>query len=752
AAIGLAIGLNIVDDITTSGTGRSITATNGGVSFGAFSYAATGATGTASAAGGADKSQTTEQTTDEQVGSQLDGASNISGNSKASSKKSKTNGKAQTGGGKSVSVAGGIALNLVSSIANAYVADNLTINAAGVLAVQSSNETDASAIADGSATGGAPSFGVGVAVALNIVDITNTGTVGNNATINAKGVTLSALTNKSLGNDGYSNFTVKATSGASSGDVGVAGSLALNLIGTNQSLATVKSGTVNAGGGDVTITAENNTKASTIAEAAQTASGDASKFGLGLSAAIDITDNSAIANITDGLTLTNANKLTLKASSDNSNNTSAKAGAGGGKVAIGGALALNLVSNTTTATIGTGGGLTVGSVDASATHKGNSSADADGRVTSAGTAAIGLAIGLNIVDDITTSGTGRSITATNGGVSFGAFSYAATGATGTASAAGGADKSQTKEQTTDEQVGSQLSGTDSITGSTKGSSKTSKTSGKAKTSSGSVSVAGGIALNLVSSVANAYVADNLTINAAGALAVQSSNETDASAIADGSASSGASGKASVGIAVSLNIVDITNTATVGENATVKVKGLTLSALTNKALGDDGYSNFTSKATSGASDGDVGIAGSFALNLIGTNQSLATVKSGTVDAGGGDVTITAENNTKSITAAAAAQSAAGDKAKFGMGLSAAIDITDNSAIANITDGLTLTNANKLTLKASSDNSNNTSAKAGAGGGKVAIGGALALNLVSNTTTATIVTGGGLTVGSVDASAT
>ncbi|MFN5854601.1 MAG: hypothetical protein ACK456_01665, partial [Pseudanabaenaceae cyanobacterium] len=759
AAIGLAIGLNIVDDITTSGTGRSITATNGGVSFGAFSYAATGATGTASAAGGADKSQTKEQTTDEQVGSQLDGASNISGNSKASSKKSKTNGKAQTGGGKSVSVAGGIALNLVSSIANAYVADNLTINAAGVLAVQSSNETDASAIADGSATGGAPSFGVGVAVALNIVDITNTGTVGNNATINAKGVTLSALTNKSLGNDGYSNFTVKATSGASSGDVGVAGSLALNLIGTNQSLATVKSGTVNAGGGDVTITAENNTKASTIAEAAQTASGDASKFGLGLSAAIDITDNSAIANITDGLTLINANKLTLKATSDNSSNTSAKAGAGSDKVAISGALALNLVSNTTTATIGTGGGLTVGSVDASATHKGNSTANADGRVTSAGTAGIGLAIGLNIVDDITTSGTGRNITATNGGVSFGAFSYAATGATGTASAAGGkeaATKADGKKETADDQVSSQLSGTDSITGNTKGSSKTSKTNGKSQTNQGSVSVAGGLALNLVSSIANAYVADNLTISATGALAVQSSNETDASAIADGSASGGAT-KYGIGVAVALNIVDIQNTATVGSNATVNAVGVTVTALTNKSLGD-GYSNFTVKATSGASATDVGVAGSFALNLVGTNQSLATIKSGTVNAGGGDFTLAAENNTKATTTATALQTAiGGDSTKLGLGLSAAIDITDNSAIASVSNSLTINNANKLTLKATSDNSHITTAKAGAdGGGKVGIGGALALTLVNNNTEAVIYAGAGalssLAVGSVDASAT
>ncbi|MFN7716763.1 MAG: beta strand repeat-containing protein, partial [Pseudanabaenaceae cyanobacterium] len=542
--LGAAIALNLVDDVTRATTNRNITST-GDISFNATNSVKSAATAYASAAGADPTAKngagTSQSSADQQLGAQLDTASAIdsSGATDTAGKKTASTGKAKTGSG-SVSVAAALALNLNTSVAEASIGDGVTINTTGKLSLQASNTTTANSIADGSATGGATSFGVGAAAALNIVNLDTIASIGNSATITANGISLSAL------NPTASQFNAQATSGASAQDVGIAGSFALNLINRNQSLATIKGGTINAGGGDVILKADNKTQSSTVAGASQSAAGDTTKFGMGLSAALDITNNSAVATLGDNLTLTNTSKLSLSATSNNSNTTTAKAGAGGGKITIGGALALNLVNNTTTATIGTGGALTAGSIDATALHTGTTTASADGRVTSAGTAGVGLAIALNIVDDTTTAGTGRSITASTGGVTFSALNTATSSATGTASAAGGRDATTSKEQSSDEQVAVQISAADSISG--KPSGKQSKTSGKAKTSGGSVSVAGGIALNLASSTAEAYIGDGLTVQAAGAVSLNAKNLTMAKASADGSASSSASGTASVGVA------------------------------------------------------------------------------------------------------------------------------------------------------------------------------------------------------------
>ena len=109
--------------------------------------------------------------------------------------------------------------------------------------------------------------------------------------------------------------------------------------------------------------------------------------------------------------------------------------AGGSGVGIGGAIAITVANTDTTAVLGSGSALTLGGdFSASATHTGSTMTKADG-AASGGTAAIGIALGLNVVNDSTLATTRRTITA-GGDVSFIAHGSAGTSASATASAAG----------------------------------------------------------------------------------------------------------------------------------------------------------------------------------------------------------------------------------------------------------------------------------------------------------------------------
>src|SRR6185312_2724840 len=99
---------------------------------------------------------------------------------------------AQDSSGNSVSIAGAVGVNVSSNVTNATVGNNLSITASGPLTLSSANTTGATASADGSATGAA-SIGVGIAVGLNLVNATNTASLGTGDSVKSKGLVLSAV-------------------------------------------------------------------------------------------------------------------------------------------------------------------------------------------------------------------------------------------------------------------------------------------------------------------------------------------------------------------------------------------------------------------------------------------------------------------------------------------------------------------------------------------------------------------------------
>jgi hypothetical protein len=93
-----------------------------------------------------------------------------------------------------------LAINVSRSDAVAEIPSGITITAGGLLTLESSNNMDASALADGSATEGSIDTAIGVAVAINVAHMTNLATVAGGANVTAEGVHLSAAM-KDVGGD-----------------------------------------------------------------------------------------------------------------------------------------------------------------------------------------------------------------------------------------------------------------------------------------------------------------------------------------------------------------------------------------------------------------------------------------------------------------------------------------------------------------------------------------------------------------------
>ena len=152
------------------------------------------------------------------------------------------------------------------------------------------------------------------------------------------------------------------------------------------------------------------TQSLTLAKAAPVSAGGS--LGIGASVALNIANTTAIAEIADTAKLTGTiNSLTLSADSISSATTTTTAGgmaAGGSGVGIGGAISIAVLNTDTRAFIGSGDALILGGdLSATATHTGSTVTKADG-AASGGSAAVGIALGLNVVNDSTLSTTERN--------------------------------------------------------------------------------------------------------------------------------------------------------------------------------------------------------------------------------------------------------------------------------------------------------------------------------------------------------
>ncbi|OJX15880.1 MAG: hypothetical protein BGO82_13335 [Devosia sp. 67-54] len=791
AAVGVALALALVNDDVVATTSRDLDIDNA-VSFTAMGASSSEIEATASASGGEaakddGSNQAGDKDVDGKVDDQLGTAQSKQTDSKVgdSAQKSKTasdvNDKdgrsASTSEGK-VSVAAAVGVNVQTATVSATIPDTVAVTAGGTLTLGTAANTDGSVSADGSAVGKegaqASQVGIGAAVAVNKVAASNVARLGDN-THSLGGLTIEALKTdvaKQLATPSVvatrdDDFSTTAKSGAGASKVGIAGSLALNLIDTESSARI-------AGGANVTITGTGAVSLSAegsggvTATAAPTDEGGATgdKAGIGVSAAVNVLANRAIAELENDVVLSGVGALTLSASGTFAATADATAGSAGG-VSLTPALGLNLVSNSTTAQLGTGGLLTAGSVDISATQEATTTtkawADAKG-----GTAAIGVALALALVNDDVVATTSRSITTTgSGAVTFTAMGKsegtleAKAGASG-AKAADDNGEAQAGDKDVDTKVNDQLDTaqtkqTDSKVGDStqKGETGTAvgdKSSRSAKTSEGKVAVAAAVSVDVQKSSVTAVVPDAVVITAGGKLTIESGNTTGANTSADGSAvgengsSSGA--QVGIGVGVAINVVSKTNIASLG-NGSHSADGVEITA---RQFGDPlapDVDDYETTATSGAGGSKVGVAGSLALNLINATTTAHIL--GDIDAHSGASSISADQRiTAKATAAPSGNGANGGK--VGIGASVALNLITDSVTAELPNGVTYSHGGGLAVSANSVLNTTTEAEAGAGGG-VAVDAVVALATLDQTTTARIGSGAAIdTAGAVTIEAT
>ena len=430
-------------------------------------------------------------------------------------------------------------------------------------------------------TAASSTVGVGAAVAINKVIVVNEAIVGTGAVLDIDGpVTISATMRTGAGPEGHF-LVADVTSGSGGGKVGIAGSLALTIadITTN---AELKAGslTLNSAGTprDLSLTA---TSIVTSTAKAKAKAEGGSTVGIGAGVAVNIVNDTTTTSIDAGAIVTGAKQVTLAATSTDTMTTYSEAGTtapADSDAAITPDVSVSYVTVTTSSTIGSGASLTTsGSVLVSATQsaKTTTTAQAD---TAGSDVAIGLALALAIVDNSVTATIARNVAAT-GFVEVDAYGSSENDTKAVASSKG--SKKQSDNGTNgdvNKKADNQLeTANDQRTTNTGKTAKTENTStpkattgDKGGSSSTSVQVAAAVAINVITTVSEAKLADGITVTVNGFVAVKSQAATIADAVSHGE-TVGTGSSDGVGVAVSVNYAHITNKASTG-TATINANG------------------------------------------------------------------------------------------------------------------------------------------------------------------------------------
>jgi filamentous hemagglutinin family protein len=795
AAIGAAVAVALVDDRVSASTAREIVADGsaaagkGQVRFEASGASASSAEAKASAVGGKgdDEAGSTDPATgqtaedgsvDDKVNKQLGAGTEIKKKNAVgdTAEQNETEAAAQddkasasTSEGK-VSVAAAVAVNRQKSSVIAAVPDDGELDAAGLLTIASSNNTDGAARSDGSAVGSSTALGIGAGVSVNLVKSSNEASIGRDADVKAQGLTLQAqMTDlQGDGSDLTHTLDAQAKSGAGGSKVGIAGSLALNIADTS-SQALLKDGAeVDARGGKLSLSADGRSDITAKALPADDGGASGGKVGIGASVAVNVVAHRAIAEVQDSATLLQPGDIELAASGRFAAHTEAEAGASGG-VAITPVLALAMLNHSTRARLGSGSELLgTGTVSISATQQSSTHTSAKGS-TQGEKAAIGAAVGVLLLDDSTQASLERNLRNGSAGVSVTAQAQSASTHSASASSKGGkgddeagqtdaATGKKKEDASVDDKVGGQLDfgkkqQTDNDVGDADQKSATAGAASdkpSAQSDEGKVSVAAAVAVNIIDARARARIGDGVIVDTAGPLLLQASGNTDGRASADAQAV-GKTAQVGIGAAVAVNKLDSHNEASIGSGAQVTAQGVTLIAgMTD--VGGDRLNTLQAQAQSGAGGSKVGIAASLALNLADTSSKALVQGGAAVDALGAAVVLSAEERSTVSAKAEPTTSGGADGGKVGVGVSVALNIVDAATQAQIASGAGIAGAGSLAMTANAQGDSSAIATAGATGGKLAFDAAVAVSTLRQHTDASIASGIAIGVtGQVDISA-
>ena len=261
---------------------------------------------------------------------------------------------------------------------------------------------------------------------------------------------------------------------------------------------------------------------------------------------------------------------------------------------------------------------------------------------------------------------------------------------------------------------------------------------KAPTTDPNSGIGVAVAVNVVDLTTRAYLDGNLTLTAA-TVTVETVAPAAAATTVNGALQSLAGGSLVVAgttgfaSAGTFQVAGITGTCSYTSTDATHFLGITGCTGTpnDTATVTSGSSTFTAHATSGAGGSSVGVAGSIAVNIV-TSSTGSDAGTTSPVAVTGDVALTSRSNFSSNAIADAKQSSGGSTS--GIGASFALNIVNETTSAGLPDGATLTGANNLTLTSNDTDTMTTTADGGAsaGSGSVALSAQVAISL-SNVTT-------------------
>ncbi|WP_189510130.1 LEPR-XLL domain-containing protein [Mesorhizobium sp. M1D.F.Ca.ET.043.01.1.1] len=468
----------------------------------------------------------------------------------------------------SIKFAGAVAVTVYRPVTQISSNTSGSITSSGDITLSATTTDTITSSADGSNTGEAqdppPSggTGVGVAVAIGIIAPKTLVSLGGTGSYTAPNVALTSTL------DADSTYRTEATSGVGDGGkTGFAGSLALSVV-TSTTTALIESdANVNLNGANLTVSAESAT--ATEASAKATVDGSGNSTGIGASVAISVGDNDTIARISGAVS--GAADITVSAKGVHDVLAAAEGGATGG-TAVTPVVATAVALNDTSADILAGSTLTItGDLTVTAEHDNEAASTANGAAKGTN-AAIGASLALTIAQDSLLAGLARSVTA-GGAVLIAATSRAASRADSKASATGAKQEGDNGGNTTQSQTNTQVAGANNASGA-------SATAPGTNTSSGPLSVAAAIGINIVQDTSSHAVIGGvsgapITVAAEGGVTVKSLANHDAAATADGKSVT-TSNATAIGAAVAVNASDSQNHALI-EHAIVTGDGVTVEA-------------------------------------------------------------------------------------------------------------------------------------------------------------------------------
>jgi hypothetical protein len=546
--------------------------------------------------------------------------------------------------GTALPFAAAVAVGVVTGNTTAFISGGFVTatdsSATGGINVAAHGQENLKTTGDGS--NAAPSGGslaIGAGVAIGVSDTNIVASLGDpngspaDLNLNAKNVNVQATADGPTA-DG-TIFDTEATSGASDGNVGVAGSLAINVPTLHaQALVADPGKNVNVNGANLTLMSTSTIKNTSNATAKQSGG---SSVGVGASVALNVVGDTTSAQVQDTSGLSNVNGLSMSATAVDAANTTATAGASGG-TAVAPSVALGIVADTTTARLGTASNsaLTIGGA-ASISAGDTQTVTTKSTGTAQGSnVAVGAAIALNVVHTTTTAVLARGLTST--GLTVSATTTAPSDAEATASLKG-EDKTaeQNKDGVTsaDGQASHQSGGNAFTSGGSgnlpsassaagTGNSNASGQSGTNSGDSGGVGVAAALGVNVATVDNEASINSGGTVDAGtGAVMVSATTEMDGTAKGTGTGVALDSNSTNISAGVGFNWDSLTNKAFVDGSTTVKGTGITVQAVT-MAMKTDSFVAWGAAAA--GTKGNVDVAGSVGLNVV-TYTTEASVKSG-----------------------------------------------------------------------------------------------------------------------------